>query len=165
MNSGSHRLVSLGVLFANLKPPCVKEDPHIGHLMVMCIFQFESQMLRFGYFEREILLLTSVAMFESGQGSWRHTKNFMCIISLHLLYITSCPVLFHRHGHWGSNLLKATRKWMEVKFIARAPFDRILQHSRSDLSLIPISIAETDLQKHDCEVNLPCPPAHDLYLE
>lgn len=97
----SHRLLSLGVLFSNLKPPYLKKAPHTGLLTVMCIFESESQMLRSGYFEGEILSLTTVAMVEPGEGGWRHAKHVMCIISLHLRYITlnlSSPPLFQRCG-------------------------------------------------------------------
>lgn len=63
---GSHRLVNAGVFFPNLKPPYLKKAPHTGLLTVRCIFESESQMLRSGYFEREILSPTAVATVEPG---------------------------------------------------------------------------------------------------
>lgn len=62
------------------------------------------------------------------------------------------------------HLLGATQKWVKVKFKARAPLDRILQHAYSEPSITLMPTAKTDLQKRSYEVNLPHPPAHDLEL-
>lgn len=61
------------------------------------------------------------------------------------------------------HLLGATQKWVKVKFKARAPLDRILQHAYSELSITLMPTAKTDLQKYSYEENLPHPPAHDLH--
>lgn len=63
---GSHGLVNTGVFPPNLKLPYLKKAPPLGLLTVKCIFESESQMLRSGYFEREILSPTTAAMVEPG---------------------------------------------------------------------------------------------------
>lgn len=63
---GSHGPVNTGVFLPNFKLPYLKKAPPIGLLTVKCIFESESQMLRSGYFEREILSPATAATVEPG---------------------------------------------------------------------------------------------------
>lgn len=92
---GSHGLVNAGLLFPNMKPPYLKKALHAGLLIVRCIFESESQMLRSDYFEREILSPTTAAMVEPGA---------MCTLCDNVPPPPLCnsetfsPPLFHRCG-------------------------------------------------------------------